>query len=583
MSRTTCPIRLYGPRVKVILPENLKALSAVHKTPQGHFLADPDNCRYVAAQRTRATGAPMAYPEKFTPGYSYTAFEQSQGDGSFPGDSMDGDLANVARATNETIDFLRATFTVEGVLLAGALPNAADLAAYTAQSAASAVQSAASATQSAASAAAALASQTTAGTSSSQAASSATAAAGSASAAAASAAAAAVSAAILPAVVATQYLRGNAAGTAWETRTQAQTRTDLGLVPGVDVQVFDADLAAIAALTSAADRLPYSTGAGTWALATFTAAGRALVDDADAAAQRTTLGLVIGTNVQAADSDLTAIAALASAADQLPYATGASTWAMTTLTAAGRALIDDTNAAAQRTTLGLLDMATQGSSAVAITGGTLAGITSAAITGGSISGLTTLLTGGATSFQTRSSTVGVNPIQEALGTNANAGMLAGRFSADASSPKIFFAKSRGTSVGAYAAINSNDALGELSFGGSDATKICEGARIAVVAEAVPGADYTPSSITFSTAVAGGAAAPTEKVRITAAGDLQMGGANTVVSSLRHLQLRSYTVATLPSAATAAQMIWVSDGLLNNRVATSNGTNWVWLNTATVVS
>lgn len=56
-------------------------------------------------------------------------------------------------------------------------------------------------------------------------------------------------------------------------------------------QPLDADLTAIAALTSAADRVPYATGAGTWSLATFTAAGRALVDDADAAAQRVTLGL----------------------------------------------------------------------------------------------------------------------------------------------------------------------------------------------------------------------------------------------------------------------------------------------------
>lgn len=56
---------------------------------------------------------------------------------------------------------------------------------------------------------------------------------------------------------------------------------------------------------------------------------------------------------QPTDPDLTAIAALVSAADKLPYATGVNTWALTDLTAAGRALLDDANAAAQLTTLGV--------------------------------------------------------------------------------------------------------------------------------------------------------------------------------------------------------------------------------------
>ena len=112
--------------------------------------------------------------------------------------------------------------------------------------------------------------------------------------------------------------------------------------------------------------------------ASVSAFGATLVDDADAAAGRTTLGLgslaVInspvpiangGTGATAAgaaltalggqplDATLTALAALATGADKLAYSTGTDTFSQADFTAAGRALMDDASAAAQRTTLGV--------------------------------------------------------------------------------------------------------------------------------------------------------------------------------------------------------------------------------------
>lgn len=104
-----------------------------------------------------------------------------------------------------------------------------------------------------------------------------------------------------------------------------------GVAGNMSVAITDAELVALAGLVSAADQLPYFTGAGTASLTTLTTFARTLLDDTTQGAMQTTLGLVPGTNVQAFDADLAALAANSTAG--LWTYTGAGTGAARSLTA----------------------------------------------------------------------------------------------------------------------------------------------------------------------------------------------------------------------------------------------------------
>lgn len=166
-------------------------------------------------------------------------------------------------------------------------------------------------------------------------------------------------------------------------------------------QPLDATLTALAGVTVAADQLIYATGADAFTTASLTSFARTLLDDATQGAMQTTLGLVPGTNVQAFDQTLAALAGANWAANSLPIGSGADTVAQVTfaantfpgrssignlvaktITDFGFSLVDDIDAPAARTTLGLGSIATQSAASVSITGGSVTGITDLALADG---------------------------------------------------------------------------------------------------------------------------------------------------------------------------------------------------------
>jgi len=160
-------------------------------------------------------------------------------------------------------------------------------------------------------------------------------------------------------------------------------RTNTGVTPGTStldwVVAFTTSTAAseaMKAVTPAANMLPYFTSTTAASTTSLTAFARTILDDADAATVRTTI------SAQTLNANLTAISGLTSAANKLPYFTGTGTAATTDLSAFGRSLIDDADAAAARNTLGLGSLAVQSDGSINITGGTISGITDLAIEDG---------------------------------------------------------------------------------------------------------------------------------------------------------------------------------------------------------
>jgi len=165
----------------------------------------------------------------------------------------------------------------------------------------------------------------------------------------------------------------------WVDATDAWTSSEhLNLLTGKDFKINGASVLSSTTLGSGITGSSLTSlgtiGTGVWQ---GTAIGIAYggTGATDAGTARSNLGLAIGTNVQAYDATLAALAGVTTTANSIIYATGLDTFDVTTLSSFARTLIDDSDASIARTTLGLGTISTQNSNNVSITGGNISSIT----------------------------------------------------------------------------------------------------------------------------------------------------------------------------------------------------------------
>src|SRR5690606_19487521 len=127
--------------------------------------------------------------------------------------------------------------------------------------------------------------------------------------------------------------------------TAAAARTALGRGIGVDVQGWNVLLDYYAAFAGAASQIPYFSTASTIGGINSTAFGRSLLAASDAAALRAAVDLEPGVDVQPFDVQLAALAAYAGTASTIPYFSSASTIAGINSAAYGRGLLSASDAA----------------------------------------------------------------------------------------------------------------------------------------------------------------------------------------------------------------------------------------------
>ncbi len=123
------------------------------------------------------------------------------------------------------------------------------------------------------------------------------------------------------------------------------------------------------------------------------------------------------------------------------------------------------------------------------------------------------------------------------------------------------AKSRGGTVGVNGIVSNGDEIGRQGFHGDDGVNFIEAARIAANVDGIPGTNDMPGRLIFAT-TSDGASSPTERMRITSAGNVGIGtSAPTQKLDINDDSIRVRTAKT-PASATATgtqgQIAWDAD-------------------------
>jgi hypothetical protein len=136
---------------------------------------------------------------------------------------------------------------------------------------------------------------------------------------------------------------------------------------------------------------------------------------------------------------------------------------------------------------------------------------------------------------------------------------------------LALAKSRGTTIGSNTLVLSGDAVGQVSFQGSDGSEFVEAARIEAFVDGTPGANDMPGRLVFST-TADGASSPTEALRIDTNGTQFCGAAGTVhvagttasagTTTACYVGKRNVTRGNAGGTGTDVFLVWSNGNVVN---------------------